>query len=118
MFRKIALAAAGAALVAVPVAADAQGYYYGRSYPAYGYNGYAYPSYGYGYSYPAYGYSNYGYGYPAYGYGYSNRYYGFNNYGNSNAVGAALIGGVIGLAIGSAITSGNHHHHRYYRRYR
>ena len=119
MFRKIVLAlSAAATLATLPAAAEARGYHggYGYAAPAYGYNyGYPYPSYGY--SYPSYGYSNYGYGYPAYGY--SNGYYGYNGYngyGNSN-VGPALVGGVIGLAIGSAIAS-NHHHDRYYRRHR
>ena len=58
MFKKIALALSAAAFVALPAAAEAQGYYGG-----------------YGYSYPSYGYSS-GYGYPGYGYsGYGSRRY-------------------------------------------
>ena len=98
MFRKIALAASAAAMVAIPATADAQ-YYGGYRYhhyrprvrtvisigtPGYGYYGgyapygYSYPAYGYGYGYHAYGYG-YGYGYPAYGYGYPA--YGYPSYG-------------------------------------
>ena len=101
MLRKILLAGAALATLAVPAAADAQ--YYGRSYGSYGYGrhyywdghhyrdrdnnaildtivggliGYAVGTMsnrGYGYSYPSYSYS-----YP-YGYGY-NSYYGYPGY--------------------------------------
>lgn len=105
MFRKILLAGAALATLAVPAAADAQ--YYGRSYGSYGHGrhyywdgrhyrdrdnnaildtiiggliGYAVGSMSnrsYGYSYPSYSYSypSYSYSYP-YGYGYSN----YNSY--------------------------------------
>ena len=131
MFRKIALAASAAAMVAIPATANAQ-YYGGYRYhhysrprvrtvisigtPGYGYYGggygsygYSYPAYGYGYnSYPAYGY---GYNsYPAYGYGYgSYPAYGYNGYGynryqcNGNTAAGAAIGGIAGAAIGSAV---------------
>ena len=47
---------------------------------------------GYGYGYPGYGYPGYGYGgYPGYGYGYGNE---------------AVLGGILGGALGSAALSG------------
>src|SRR5436309_2185148 len=130
MFKKIALALSAAAMVAIPAAADAQGYYGGygySSYPAYGY-GYGYPAYGYGsqsYGYPAYGY-NYGYGYPSYygsgGYGY-NGYgyngYGYNGYCRNNTVTGAAVGGIAGAILGSSVAEGGHHYYsRSYGRYR
>lgn len=103
MLRKILLAGAALATLAVPAAADAQ--YYGRSYGTYGHGrhyywdgrhyrdrdnnavldtiiggliGYAVGSMsnrGYGYSYPSYGYGyNSYYSYPGYGYNYQYSY--------------------------------------------
>ena len=110
MFRKILLAGAALATLAVPAAADAQ--YYGRSYGAYGHGrhyywdgrhyrdrdnnaildtiiggliGYAVGSMSnrsYGYSYPSYGYGYNGYySYPSYGYDYQ---YSYPDYDYSN----------------------------------
>ena len=115
MRKLVTLALASAALVAAPSVANARGYY-GYSYgPSYGYSsyGYSYPSYGY--AYPSYGYAypSYGYSYPSYGY-YGSPY---RSYGYNNGVGAAVLGGVVGLALGAAI-AGNHHHHHQHRYYR
>ena len=118
MRKLIGIALASAALVAAPTVANAHGRYYGGygysyGYPSYGYSsyGYGYPSYGY--SYPSYGY-NYGYSPYSYG-GYYGSPYRSYGYGNGNAVGAAIVGGVVGLAIGSALNNNHHHHRRYYR---
>ena len=88
MVKKILLALSAAGMAALPATANAQ-YYGGSGYGSYGYGGY-----GGGSSYGNYGYGNYG----------------------RNGASAALIGGVIGVVIGSALAG--HHHHRYrYRRY-
>lgn len=109
MLKKILLAGAALATLAVPAAADAQ--YRARSYGTYGHGrhyywdgrhyrdrdsnavldailggvlGYAVgaaTSQNYGYAYPSYGYSypSYGYSYPSYGYSYPSYGYGYNN---------------------------------------
>jgi hypothetical protein len=107
MFRKIALALSAAAMTALPVAAEAHGYYGGY--------GYGYPSYGYGgYGYPAYGYGNYGYRPYGYSYGYRPSYYGYDRYRcNRNTAAGALIGGVAGALIGRSVARGGHYSYRY-----
>jgi len=99
MFKKIALALSAAAMTAIPVAAEAHGYYGGY--------GYGYPSYGY--SYPSYGYAA-----PAYGYGYQPSYYGYDRYRcNRNTATGAVIGGVAGALLGRSLSHGGHYSYRY-----
>jgi hypothetical protein len=97
MFKKIALALSAAAMTAIPVAAEAHGYYGGYGYPA--------PAYGYGY--PSYGYAA-----PAYGY--QPSYYGYDRYRcNRNTATGAVIGGVAGALLGRSLARGGHYSYRY-----
>ena len=98
MVKKILLALSAAGMAALPTVANAQ--YYGGS----GYGSYS----GYG----GYGGSYYGSPYDSY-YGGSSYYGGYRDNGAS----AALVGGLIGVVIGSALASGHHHHRYRYRRY-